>query len=186
MWRTYSWIATIANSPQNSHACWKISSLRWLPVVSCSRASGWPSAPRASLTAPPFVCRLHPFAGGGGVPVGLQAAGRVLAHRSAQHSALFLLQVFRLHHGEAASPAVLLAPHALRQNQPGLHQDHLPALLSPINRKRDRVRYRCSPAARTPRYRSNMWLEVSESVIILWVLTLYSLRFIFRCSIKET
>lgn len=113
VWRTYSWISSIASSPRNSLVCWKISSLRSQPAVSCA-SSGSQNDLHVTVTALSLLCRLHPFAGGGGVSLGLQTVGRVLAHRLAEHPALFLLQVFWLHNGEAASAAVLLAPHALR------------------------------------------------------------------------
>lgn len=71
---------------------------------------------RDGYRVPLFVYRLHPFTGGGGVPLGLQTVGGVLAHRVAQHPALFLLQAFWFHNGEAAPPAVLCTPDALHQN----------------------------------------------------------------------
>lgn len=40
VWRTYSWIGSIASSPQNSLVCWKISSLQSQLVVSCCATSG--------------------------------------------------------------------------------------------------------------------------------------------------
>lgn len=120
VWRTYSWIGSIASSQQNSLACWKTSSLQSRPVVSCS-TSGRRKDAHETATGLRFIRRSHPFAGGGGVSLGLQAVGCLLAHRLAEHAALFLLQAFRLHHSEAASAAVLLAPHALHQNEPGLH-----------------------------------------------------------------
>lgn len=61
--------------------------------------------------------------------MGLQTAGCVLPHRPPQHPALLLLQVLRLHHSAAAPAAVVCPRHEVHQDEPELHQDHLPALL---------------------------------------------------------